>query len=114
MSLKDRLVRLEGIIRASFPDVDIEIARQIFAEHAEFRVYVLDKERFPEVRDLCEALEKEELVLERPDIWVLPILWTVPWPGRDREQAMREAQALERRREEFRLRHNLVRATTHE
>lgn len=110
MSTAERLERLETRIRNDFPDVKLEFTWQVFAKHAELWVYVLRSERFDEVRDQCRVLGEEALAMQEPEIWLLPQNWTVPWPGSDPAAEAREAERLNVRRDDFRRRHNLVRA----
>jgi hypothetical protein len=109
MSIKERLERIEAAIRAKFADVNIEVAWQVFSQHAEFWVYVLDIGRYEEVQNWCRDIEKETIATQDPEIWLLTKTWTGPWLGGDTDAEIREAERLERQREDFRRRHNMVR-----
>jgi len=97
---------LEGIeqrLRAGFPAVRMEFARQTFPNHVELWVYVLDLQHFDEVRAWCEELTRVEQLDQRaPEIWLMARAWKAPRPAAELEQELRQ------RRDEFRRRHNLL------
>lgn len=100
--VEEELDRLEERIGSGFPGARIEYSASVFPSYIEFRVFVLDLDRYQHVKDFCRQLEDDENLGNRaPKIWVMVRTWTGPWPGGESEQELRS------RREEFRLRHNL-------
>lgn len=102
MSTEDVLTQIENRLRQDFPNVKMEFATQSFTQHVELWIYVLDLSEYDRVLDMCRLLSNEKGLEERePEIWLLAKTWTGPWPGGESEQEIK------RRREEFKLTHNL-------
>ncbi|MCW3098679.1 MAG: hypothetical protein JWL77_4297 [Chthonomonadaceae bacterium] len=100
LTIEDTLTRLEQKFRDEFRDVKMEFSKQIFANHAELWIYVLDLSKYEDVRKRSDSLTEEEgLDRQTPEIWLLPKPWTGPWPSGESEQKIRE------RREEFKRQH---------
>lgn len=101
--VRDILERVENEIRSRFADVGIEFATQTFTNHVELWVYVLDLQRYEEVKAACDAITRRDSLDEMdPEIWMLVKTWTGHWPGGEAEYELRR-----QRREEFRRQHGL-------
>lgn len=102
-TMTDRLDKFVDRIQKQFPNVHIEFSlRSESEDYGELWVYVLDLDRYDEVRKFCEDLEAE---IDRSDlpIWILTKSWTGPWPGGESEAELRERRIKfkERMQQEF-------------
>ncbi len=102
LSVEDTLTKLEQTLQDEFRDVPLEFTRQIFPNHAELWVYVLELSKYKNVHERCDEIaQAERLDQQTPEIWLLAKTWTGPWPGGESEQALRV------RRDEFKRQHAL-------
>ena|ERR1700722_14558043 len=102
LTLDTALEGLQTKLREAFPKVMLEFAVQIFANHVELLVYVLDMKQYESVRARCNVLSKElEEKGSEPEIWILARTWTGPWPGGESEQELRD-----KLREDFKRKHS--------
>ena len=101
--LEDTLARLQKTLRDELSGVPLEFATQVFPNHVELWVYVLEMGDYDRVHDQCRKLAAEmELDRSEPEIWLLAKTWIGPWPSGESEQKLRE------RRDDFRRKHGLA------
>lgn len=98
-----QLADLAAQIRAEFRTVPIEFTTQVFENHAELWVYVLELDAAPRVNEWCHDLAlSEDLDNRQPEIWIVVKTWSGPWDSGESEQELRR-----KRREEFRATHRI-------
>ncbi len=112
---EERLARIEKKIRDAFPATLMEFLWEISKAYAAMTVYVRDATSYAAVKALCDDLMAQEAEKEYAlEIWIITRAWSGPFPGgpteEDRLADARTAQELEKRREEFRRKHGMVKA----
>jgi hypothetical protein len=100
---ENTLARLQKTLRDELCGVRLEFAVQVFPNHVELWVYVLEMGDYDRVRAQCSKLSADmELDRSEPEIWLLVRTWTGPWPGGESEQKLRE------RRDDFKRKHGIA------
>lgn len=100
MSTETLLERLERDLRNEFVGIPLEFSKQVFPNHVELWIYVLNQSSFSEIKQRCRQIAHErQLDDEIPGVWLIVRTWSGPWSGGDSATDLRKAEVLEQKRE---------------
>lgn len=91
------------MIESKFSTLQLEFSKRVYEDHLELWVYVMNFDKYDEVKKFCDE-EVEQLQVEpQIPIWIITQTWTGPWPGGESEQEITKRRQTFKERLERRL-----------